>query len=358
MVFKEFRNGRVFAAVLFTAYFCMFLLKSEKVFSQEQDSLNFTIDIAIENELKLSHIAQVEREIPLDSVYQGHYLEANQVELDDGYIFLAFGSAPKSICKYDLSGKLVKRITPPADWIKRGMSFSCDTNNNLIYLRGQDNIVYKLDYDGNLIDKQEVPFSAPIFCCNNRIWGISVSHTKKDADIYSLYSGNSTGKYELIKTIEAKIADTDYLNNERPRLRIYPSFSSTNDKMYFSCFFDKTIYVFNNSKLRPFVKFSFANGRPDFTDFIVSPPQFVNGNIVGIGYRLHKKFYSYLYNMGTEERYNLKGAIIIDDIFNTDGVHTKSLANMRNGYFCLLVSSKSIKHTTNKAFNLVIMKLK
>ena len=359
MILKKNKMAKLLLVTLFKLLICTFLFKSLIVFSQQRDNYNFSIDVTKEDELKLSQIATVEYLIPLEGTDENHYLGPNQVEFDGSYIFMTFGFTPKSIYKYDLSGKLVKNITLDTSNIKGGIFFSCDTKNNLIYVWDKDNIVYKLNYEGNLIDKLEIPFSAPLFFYDNRIWGISVRHAHESIDNYFLYSVSETGECELVLNTDVKIDTTDFLNNMRPRLRIEPSFSETNKNMYFSLFFDQTIYKINSSGIKSFATFDFDNGKPDFGDYVACPPQILNGNLIFIGYRLQRKWYSFLYNIKNSKSYNLKGASIVDDIHSTENFHAKLLGNMRNGNFCYLIPSQnSDQYEKKRALTLVIMKIK
>src|SRR5690606_31621632 len=119
---------------------CAFLFKSLIVFSQQRDNYDFSIDVTKEDELKLSQIATVEYLIPLEGTDENYYLGINQVELDGNYIFMTFDFIPKSIYKYDLSGKLIKNISLDSCNKKESIFFSCDTKNNFIHARMKDNI--------------------------------------------------------------------------------------------------------------------------------------------------------------------------------------------------------------------------
>jgi hypothetical protein len=142
--------------------------------------------------------------------------------------------------------------------------------------------------------------------------------------------------------------------------RIEPSFSSNNTALFFSMFFDQTIYKIENSNMTPYVKFQFINGQPDYYDYIAASPQIINGKWIIIGYRIQNKRFSYIYDTKSNKSYNLENKKILDDIFNTDELNVNIFNNMNNGFVSFLVPTNLIHNTNNKkdrGTSLVLMKI-
>jgi hypothetical protein len=185
------------------------------------------------------------------------------------------------------------------------------------------------------------------------LWG-TVNQAEDIYDIYTLYSTNKNGESTLVWEMRNDITSFP----DMIHYRLLPSFSSNNKALFFSMFFDQTIYKIENSKMTPYVKFQFINGQPDYYDYVAASPQIINGKWIIIGYRIQQKKFSYIYNTKTNKSYNLANKKILDDVFNTDELNVNIFNNLSNGLIAFLVPTNlthNAKNTENSGASLVLM---
>lgn len=329
---------RIFITILFFIFF----INLNFCFSQNV-KYNLTIDASKKDTLKLSQIGEVIKIIPLEETHPKQIIASNQVVIDGEDIFLTFGYSPREIYHYDFKGNLKNKISVNEKLIKGSLCFHCDIQNNTLFLRSMSDTIYCFNYNGRILNKFEVAHRPPFYFFDGMLWG-TANQAKDNFDIYTLFSTNRNGETNIVWEIQNDI--TSFPNMKH--YRIEPSFSSNNSTMFFSMFFDQTIYKIENSNLIPYVEFQFINGQPDYYDYVAAPPQIINGKWIIIGYRVNQKWYSYIYNTKTTNSYNLPNKKILDDVFNTDELVVNIFNNMSNGRLAFLVSTNLIKDSTNK----------
>ena len=341
---------RIFFTILFFIFFI-----NLNFCSSQNIKYNLTIDASKNDTIKLSQIGYVKKIISLEETNSKQFLASNQVIIDGENIFLTFGYSPTEICNYDFNGNLINKISIDENLIKGSMYFHCDTLNNILFLRSMSDTIYCLNYDGKILNKFKVPHSPPFYFYNKMLWG-TVNRNEDIYDIYTLYSTNKKGESTFVWEMRNDITSFP----DMVHYRIEPSFSSNNTALFFSMFFDQTIYKIENSNMTPYVKFQFINGQPDYYDYIAASPQIINGKWIIIGYRIQNKRFSYIYDTKSNKSYNLENKKILDDIFNTDELNVNIFNNMSNGFVAFLVPTNLIHNTNNKKdreTSLVLMKI-
>lgn len=330
---------------IFFTIFLFFSFVNLNFCSSQNTKYNLTIDASRKDTLKLSQIGTVKKIIPLEKTYSGQVLDSNPVIIDGENIFLTFGYNPREIYNYDINGNLKNKISVDENLIKGSLYFHCDTLNNILFLRGMSktDTIYCLDYYGKILNKFKVPHRPPFYFYNGMLWG-TAKRAEDIYDIYSLYSTNKNGETTLVWEMQNDI--TSFPDMKYGRLP--PSFSSNNKALFFSMYLDQTIYKIENSKMKPYVKFEFINGQPDYYDYVAAKPQIINGSWIMIGYRLQYKWVTYFYNTKTKKSYNLAFKKFLDDVFNTDGLNLNILNNMSNGLIAFLVPTNLTHNANNK----------
>ena len=116
----------------------------------------YIIDLDREKEpsISLSSLFKNIRTIILESDKECMIGQISDFQCSDEYIFILDSRKAKSLFVFDIVGKFIKKIggigRGPGEYVEVN-AFTLDTENHMIYLRVQRNIIYKYKFDGTFI---------------------------------------------------------------------------------------------------------------------------------------------------------------------------------------------------------------
>ena len=273
-----------------------FLFLQHTLFSYGQQFRTVIIDEEKAHPLNLSEIA--DKVIPVILETSSSIMNGN-IFLTNEYIFVTGFS---SIVQYDLTGNHIHTIDC-GGFVTDNVT--CDTIKKELYVP-VGNIIKCFDYSGKLKKEYQLKNRILHILFHNKILWVA------------LYNKQSDNKYiytiEKINILTGEIVPLSFslentIGSGACRLMLF------NNDVVISFMYDNNLYKIQQDDVIPIVKWEINPPAKTTKDLTTLRTNGFTGNYLFINYRRDDRFYTYIENMMTGEKYNVDN--LIDDVYNT-----------------------------------------